>query len=135
MLDWLEKRRVLVGTVLSLCLLAIGGLLAWFDWHPPKTSITTSRKLVRESVTKVEAQTKDVTTSVSVPIAPTSSLVNINTANADELDKLSGIGPTLAGRIIDYRNNHGLFHTAHDIVNVTGIGEAIYSKIQSQITL
>lgn len=135
MLDWLEKRRVFLGSILSLALLAIGGLLAWFDWHPPKTTITTSRTLVRQSVTKVEAQTKDVTTTASVPVASQSSLVNINTAGAAELDKLAGIGPALAQRIIDYRGSHGIFRASHDIVNVAGIGEAIYAKIQSQITL
>ena len=48
--------------------------------------------------------------------------VNINTATVDELMLLPGIGPTIAQRIIDYRESIGPFRTKSDLCNVDGIG-------------
>jgi comEA protein len=61
--------------------------------------------------------------------------VNINTASTTELDALPGIGPSYAQRIIEYRNQQGDFRTIQDILNVPGIGESIFEKIQTQITV
>lgn len=63
-----------------------------------------------------------------------SGLVNINTAGAGELDKLPGIGPALAGRIIAYREKNGPFGKVDDIIKVSGIGPALLAKIKAQIT-
>jgi competence protein ComEA len=59
--------------------------------------------------------------------------VNINTATAEQLDALPGIGPTKAQAIIDYRNEHGRFNSIEDIQNVKGIKEGEFSKIKDSI--
>lgn len=59
--------------------------------------------------------------------------ININTASAQELTALTGIGPTRAAQIIEYREAHGGFESAEDIMNVSGIGEKMYDKIKDQI--
>lgn len=61
-------------------------------------------------------------------------LININTANEDELAKLKGVGPAIAKRIISYREEHGYFSKIDDIKKVKGIGNAFYNKIKDQIT-
>ena len=61
--------------------------------------------------------------------------ININTATAEELDKLPGIGPSIAKAIIDYRTTKGLFKKIEDINEVKGIGDALYAKIKDQITV
>lgn len=61
--------------------------------------------------------------------------ININTANSSELQQLSGIGPVLASRIIDYRNNTSLFYKIEDIKSVKGIGDATFEKIKNNITV
>jgi competence ComEA-like helix-hairpin-helix protein len=61
--------------------------------------------------------------------------ININTANSSELELLSGIGPVLASRIIDYRDNTSLFYGVEDIKNVSGIGDAKFEKIKGDITV
>jgi competence protein ComEA len=62
-------------------------------------------------------------------------LIDINTATAEELDTLPGIGPTIAQRIVDYRNANGPFATIQDIVNVAGIGDATFAEIKDLITV
>ena len=62
--------------------------------------------------------------------------VNINTASVQELDeKLPGIGPTLAQRIVDYRKLHGPFAKIEDLNNVSGIGDQKYSEIKDIIVV
>jgi len=62
-------------------------------------------------------------------------LVDINTASQAELEELPGIGPSLAGRIIEYREQDGPFARIEDIVNVSGIGSATYEDIKDLITV
>jgi competence protein ComEA len=62
-------------------------------------------------------------------------LININTATKEELDSLPGIGPTIAQRIIDYRDANGPFSRIEDIMNVSGIGPSTYDQIKDLITI
>lgn len=64
-----------------------------------------------------------------------SNLVNINTATSAELQTLSGIGPSMAERIIKYREQNGFFIQIEDIMNVEGIGESKFNKIKENITI
>lgn len=61
--------------------------------------------------------------------------ININTAGLEELDKLPGVGPALAGRIIQYRTEHGPFASPEDLQEVSGIGPKTYEKMASQVTV
>ena len=61
--------------------------------------------------------------------------ININTAGADELMRLKGIGEKLAGRIIADREENGAFARIEDITRVSGIGEVTYMGIREDITV
>lgn len=62
-----------------------------------------------------------------------SDLVNINTANAAELQTLSGVGPSMAQSIIDERTQNGPFTSIDDLMRVSGIGEKKFAKIKDCI--
>jgi competence protein ComEA len=62
-------------------------------------------------------------------------LININSASIEEMTKLNGIGPAIAERIIDYRENNGGFYDVNEIKNVRGIGDKIFEKIKNNITV
>ncbi len=61
-------------------------------------------------------------------------LVNINTASADELKSLSGIGDVTAEKIIEYRSSN-VFKSKEDIMSVDGIGSKTFEKIKDDITV
>lgn len=63
-----------------------------------------------------------------------SNFVSINSASQEQLETLPGIGPSLAKRIIEYRNNQS-FQSLEDIKNVKGIGDKLFEKIKDRIVL
>jgi len=62
-------------------------------------------------------------------------VININTATLEQLKTLSGIGPSTAQSIIDYRYENGSFEAIEDIMNVSGIGESTFANIKDFITV
>lgn len=60
-------------------------------------------------------------------------VVNINTATQTELETLSGIGPSTALKIINYREENGKFNSIEDIKQVPGIGEAKFNNIKEML--
>jgi comEA protein len=66
---------------------------------------------------------------------PAGTVVNINTATADQFDALPGIGAKMAARIVDYRQKNGSFKKLEDLMNVKGIGEKNFLKLKPLITI
>ncbi|MDK6651529.1 helix-hairpin-helix domain-containing protein [Aerococcus urinae] len=61
--------------------------------------------------------------------------ININTADASQLQEISGIGEKKAADIIQYRESKGSFQTIEEITEVSGIGDKTFEKIKEQITV
>ena len=62
-------------------------------------------------------------------------VVNLNTATASQLEALSGIGPKMAQRIVEYRQKNGAFKKVEELMNVKGIGEKSFLKLKPQLTV
>ena len=62
-------------------------------------------------------------------------VVNINTAPADQLERLPGVGPTTAARIVEYRQKNGGFKKIEELMNVRGIGEKAFLKMKNQLAV
>lgn len=60
--------------------------------------------------------------------------ININTAEASELDKLPGVGPAMAAKIVEYRKANGAFHDGEDLKKVKGLSDAKYQKLKDKIS-
>ena len=61
--------------------------------------------------------------------------VDLNRAGVEELVKLPGIGEVVAERIVNYRTEHGGFEAPEELMNVRGIGEKTYLKLESYLTV
>ena len=61
--------------------------------------------------------------------------VNINTATAEQLASLPGIGPKTAERILEYRQKNGSFKKIEELMNVKGIGEKSFLKLKPRISV
>ena len=62
-------------------------------------------------------------------------VVNLNTATAEELDTLPGVGPATAAAILAYRSEHGQFSSVDDLLEVRGIGDAKLEALRASVTV
>jgi competence protein ComEA len=65
--------------------------------------------------------------------APADERVRVNTAGAVELQTLPGVGPVLAGRIVEFRDSNGPFVLVEDLLDVPGIGEAKLAALRTAV--
>jgi competence protein ComEA len=89
----------------------------WDDYNEPAGVKPTADSPLKEIISSVAAPR------VVFPL-------NLNTATADELQNIKGIGPATAANIIDYRDSNGPFADADELINVKGIGEKKLAEIK-----
>lgn len=85
-----------------------------------------------QATTTVTPTTPELRTAPNVDVSP---LLNINTATAEELDTLPGIGPSKAAAIIDHRTQNGPFQTIDSLDDVPGIGPATLRDLRDLVTV
>jgi competence protein ComEA len=69
------------------------------------------------------------------PAPSASAPLDINTATAEELQALPGIGTAMASRIVAFREEHGAFRRVEDLMRVKGIGEKSFKKLKPSIKI
>lgn len=62
-------------------------------------------------------------------------LLDLNTATADQLEDLPGVGPSTASAILDYRKEHGRFRSVDELLEVRGIGPSKFAALRSKVTV
>ena len=119
-----------VGSRLFDAVVAAGGFLEDAD----QSSVNLARALTDGE--QIFVLKMGATNSVSDPSAGLNSkMLSINRASQSELESLPGVGPALAGRIIDWRSANGGFKKKEDLLNVGGIGDKLYAGIVKLVTL
>jgi len=61
--------------------------------------------------------------------------LSLNRASQAELEQLPGVGPTLAGRMLDWRTANGGFKKKEDLMKVSGIGQKLFASMKDLVTL
>lgn len=129
--------RWLLAIAIFLCALIIGYNVLFV----PQVTLTT---VVRTDVSsamqaKVPSYVKQTESSQQEAYEPEpvekTALVNLNTADAEILETLPGVGSVTAKRIIAYRDSIGAFRTKEELMQVDGIGEKTFEKLQDFITV
>ncbi len=110
------KPQVLVGVLVVLVL--VGGA-----YYSSRVSESAPKVVYSTSLDEAKAE------------AQTPLLVNINTADAKELDELPGVGPSTAEKIIEHRRHSGSFRSVGELEEVSGIGPKTLEKIRPFATV
>jgi competence protein ComEA len=90
--------------------------------------------------TAITAQQPPPTRPPTPPAAPStpppaSTPVNLNSATAADLEKLPGIGPAVAARILEYRQKNGGFKKVEELMNIRGIGEKTFLRLKTLLVV
>jgi len=133
------KYRYLIGGILIFIILVGSGFLIWNRFHQNKINSENSQ------IAELQKQNDELRTQLSGQSQPQvagasttenqSDKVNINTADATELDKLPGIGPVKAADIIAYRDSNGGFQSIEELKEVKGIGDKTFENLKDLVTV
>lgn len=119
--------RWLIAVSVVLCALMIGYNVLFV----PQVTLTTVVHTDESSPPVRSASASDAEAYEPEPVA---GLVNLNTADAKELQTLPNIGPATAKKIIEYREMVGGFQSTEELMEVDGIGEKTFSQLQELVT-
>lgn len=108
-------------------------LAGGFTKNANQSVINLAQKVHDEMVILVPKIGDTVVPDVEGERTATSKKVNLNYASQEQIEELSGIGPSKAQAIIQYREENGLFQSMEDILNVSGIGEKTLENIKDSI--
>ena len=97
---------------------SVDGVMLSTQRAPEQTETAAARGLLPVSTETTQAQT---------------GRLDLNRATLEELMELPGIGETRAQRILEYREEHGPFQQASDLMNVNGIGEGIFAGLRDLV--
>lgn len=109
-----------------------------FGENADQSSVNLARE-VADGEQVVVFKVGDVTNSIQGSARPGLPIgepqISLNRGTQAELEQLPGVGPALAGRMIDWRTANGGFKKKEDLLNISGIGEKLFSAIKNEVTL
>ena len=130
----------LIGDVrVNDALIKSGGLSAKADRDWVAKNLNLAEKLMDGQKiyipNQVESRKLQVESGGILGVSVDNKIVRINTATVEQLDTLSGIGPSIAKKIIDYRVKNGGFKNIEELKLVSGIGDKLYEEIKNDVAL
>lgn len=122
--------RNTTGQNIEISAFSATGTTASFNDH---SSVQATASSSSDSLQSLPSSGADTTT--LPPTEPVTFPININTATLEELDMIPEVGPVLAQRILDHREEIGGFRHIDELLDVKGIGNKTLDKIREYITL
>lgn len=92
------------------------------------------KRIVATALAAAFALTLATGTAVAAAKPAPAGKININTASAEQLTTLPGVGPKLAARIVEYRQKSGAFKSVQELMNVRGLGEKNLKKLEPYLS-
>jgi len=137
--QFIEKYRwyILIGLIL---IIIAGISLIWYD-KSHRHKINSENQTVRELQKQNDLLRQQLSEASSKSVAGAQTIeeqgdkININTADATELDKLPNIGPARAADIIGYRQANGGFKSIEELKNIKGIGDKTFEEMKDLVTV
>lgn len=136
---------ILQSLLIKLGMLAMTmGVVLWIGWQVPQTmqrpAVTHAASLSSDDTAITTAAGVDSTISPAGVSEARAVLnrpqpVDLNRATAAEFDRLPGVGPVLARRMVDYRKSVGRFHAVEDLRAVKGIGKKKLERLKPFLTV
>jgi competence ComEA-like helix-hairpin-helix protein len=123
-----------VGSTMNRLFYRLLDLFRSLRWYNPFPSLNVLSIILLYSMTNA-APPEPVTGTAPKKESPVQAKININTAPAMELQKLPGIGPSLAQRIIEFRSQNPPFRRIEDLLIIKGINRKVLNKIRPYIYL
>jgi len=139
--DFIERYRWFIVGGLIVIIVAGISVIVWDRQSRNKTNtenqniveLQKQNNLLREQLSSQSST--QVAGAVSEKNADNTDLININTALAEELDKLPNIGPARAADIISYREENGGFQSIEELKNISGIGDKTFEEMKDLVTV
>ena len=116
---WLSEQERVTLAALGLLIVSGSGLLAWQQRRLP---LIVNGNEASAHVAVWDQAIRDA------------GAVDVNTADASELERLPGVGPALARRIVDYRTARGRLQSPEELLQVKGIGPKTYDGFKDHVT-
>lgn len=130
-------RELPAGSRVMDAVAAAGGLDRGRPYGPINLArVVTDGEQIRVGPSALEATQPGASSAGGVAsTAPARALIDINSASAEQLEELDGVGPVLAGTIVQWRADNGPFQTVEDLLDVSGIGDATLAGMRDQVTV
>jgi competence protein ComEA len=121
-------------------LIFIGGVFFGRSTQQGVITVSTASEAAVQTSETAEAVSEQVSQNESTEAAPVESTetteterLNLNKATLEQLEELPGVGPVLAQRILDYREEFGGFIVVEELLEVDGIGDKTYESIKNLV--
>lgn len=122
---WVFLKKENRKLYLVVCLFLLCGL--WYSHAAAKGTLQMGEETTLAELEEMPAPPQEAETLLGK--------VNLNTADAEELMRLNGIGEKRAADIIAYREEKGNFQSIEEIMEISGIGEKLFEQIKEEITI